>query len=206
MEFNVFLAFVTATAIMISLPGPSVLLVVAHSISYGWQRALLTVAGTTTGIAVQLFIAAVGLSSLLHTAADVFVWLRWAGAAYLVYLGIKQWRSADAPIALDASSASRANLFTQGLVVTIPNPKSLIFIAAFLPQFLDATRSATTQFAVVVPTFLLITFIVTGIWALAAGKARGYLRKQNALKPVFRAAGGMMILSGVGLAMARRSS
>jgi threonine/homoserine/homoserine lactone efflux protein len=115
-------------------------LTVAHSISFGWQRALSTVAGAAMGIAVQLIVAAFGLSSLLNVVSESFEWLRWVGAAYLVYLGIKQWRSASKPLAFDTSSVSKTNLFVQGLVVTIPNPKSLIFIAAFLPQFIDAAR------------------------------------------------------------------
>ena len=125
MEYHVYLAFVVATTFMIALPGPSVLLTVAHSISFGWRPALATVGGATVGIAVQLVVAAIGLTSLLNVVADAFEWLRWAGAAYLVYLGIKQWRSADEPVTVDTSSVSRTNLFVQGMVITIPNPKSL---------------------------------------------------------------------------------
>lgn len=206
MELHVYLAFVIATAIMISLPGPSVLLTIAHSISFGWKSALSTVAGETMGIAVQLAIAAIGLTSLLNGVAEAFEWIRWGGAAYLVYLGIKQWRSAGEPLKIETSSVSRTNLFVQGLIVTIPNPKSLIFIAAFLPQFIDTTRPLGLQFIFIVPTFLVITFTVTSIWALAAGKARGFLQSQKAFKSVLRTAGGLMIIAGVGLALARRSN
>ena len=205
MEFHIYIAFAVATAIMIALPGPSVVLTVAHSISFGWRRALATVAGETTGIAVQLTIAAIGLTSLLHTVTQAFAWLRWAGAAYLVYLGIKQWRSADKPLALDTAPMSTTNLFVQGLIVTIPNPKSLIFIAAFLPQFIDAARPLGGQFALIVPTFLMITFTVTSGWALAAGKAGGFLRSRRAYQSVLRTTGGLLIIAGMGLAMARRS-
>ena len=140
MESHVYIAFVVATTIMIALPGPSVLLTVAHSISFGWKHALFTVAGATIGIAVQILVATVGLTSLLNVVAEAFEWFRWAGAAYLIYLGIKQWRSASQPLEIDTSSVSRRNLLVQGLVITIPNPKSLIFIAAFLPQFIDTAR------------------------------------------------------------------
>ena len=204
MELHLYLAFVVATTIMIALPGPSVLLTVAHSISFGWQHALSTVAGATMGIAVQLIVAAIGLTSLLNVVAEAFVWLRWAGAAYLVYLGIKQWRSANEPLEFDTSSVSKTNLFVQGLVITIPNPKSLIFIAAFLPQFIDATRPLGLQFTIIVPTFLVITFTVTSIWALVAGKLSGFLHSQRAFQSVLRTAGGLMIIAGVGLALARR--
>lgn len=206
MELHVYLAFVIATSIMIALPGPSVILTVAHSISFGSQRALATVAGETMGIAVQLIVAAVGLTSLLYAVAEAFELLRWAGAAYLVYLGIRQWLSAGKPPAFDTSPVSNTNLFVQGLVITIPNPKSLIFIAAFLPQFMDAARPLGLQFAYIVPTFLVITFSVTSVWALVAGNVRGFLRSQRAFRSVFRAAGGLMIMAGMGLAMARRGN
>jgi threonine/homoserine/homoserine lactone efflux protein len=206
MELHIYLAFVIATAIMIALPGPSVLLTVAHSISFGWKQALSTVAGETMGIAVQLIVAAIGLTSLLNAVSEAFEWLRWAGVAYLVYLGIKQWRSASQPPAFDTSSVSRTSLFVQGLVVTIPNPKSLIFIAAFLPQFIDAARPLGLQFAFIVPTFLVITFAVTSVWALAAGNVRAFLQSQRAVQSLSRTAGGLMIIAGMGLALARRGN
>jgi threonine/homoserine/homoserine lactone efflux protein len=199
MELHVYLAFFVATAIMIALPGPSVLLTVAHSISFGWKHALFTVAGATMGIAVQLTVAAIGLTSLLNVVAEAFEWLRWAGAAYLVYLGIKQWRSASEPLELDTSSVSKTNLFVQGLVITIPNPKSLIFIAAFLPQFIDAARPLGVQFAFIVPTFLVIAFAITSVWALIAGNVRGFLRSRRAFQSVLRTAGGLVVIAGVGL-------
>ena len=100
MELNVFLAFVVATTIMIALPGPSVLLTAAHSISFGWKHGVSTVAGATMGIAVQLIVAAIVLASLLNVVADAFEWLRWAGAAYIIFLGIKQWRRVSKPLKL----------------------------------------------------------------------------------------------------------
>jgi len=206
MELQVFFAFVIATSIMIALPGPSVILTVAHSISFGWRPAIATVAGETMGIAVQLLIAAIGLASLLSTVAGAFEWIRWAGAAYLVYLGIKQWRSADVPLEFNTSKISKKNRFIQGLVITIPNPKSLVFIAAFLPQFIDVARPISLQLTVIVPTFLLITFTVTSVWAITAGSARLFLKSQRAIKTVSRTSGGLMVLAGMGLAVARRSN
>jgi homoserine/homoserine lactone efflux protein len=206
MELHVYVAFVIATVIMISLPGPSVLLTVAHSISFGWKRGIITVTGATTGIAIQLVIAAIGLTSLLNVVAGAFEWIRWAGALYLVYLGIKQWRSASGPVELETSSVSKKSLFFQGLVITIPNPKSLIFIAAFLPQFINTANPIGLQLVIIVPTFLMITFIVTSVWALIAGKGREFLRSQRALQSVSRTAGGLMVAAGVGLALARRGN
>jgi|SRR5665648_90517 len=206
MELHVYLAFVIATTIMIALPGPSVLLTVAHSISFGWKHGLSTVAGATMGIAVQLMVATIGLASLLNAVAKANEWLRWAGAAYLIYLGIRQWRSASKPLEFDTSSVNKKNVFVQGLITTILNPKSLIFIAAFLPQFIDATRPLGIQFILIVSTFLVITFTVTSVWALVAGKLRERLKSQRTIKTVSRTSGGLMILTGVFLAMARRGN
>ncbi len=204
MELHIYLAFVAATSIMIALPGPSVLLTVAHSISFGWKHGISTVAGATMGIAVQLVIAAVGLTSLLNVATEAFVWLRLAGATYLIYLGIRQWRSTNKPVDLNTSSTSKKNVFVQGLVTTIFNPKSLIFIAAFLPQFISTSHPLGVQFMIIVPTFLVITFTVTSVWALVAGKLRGFLKSHRALKTVSRTSGGLMILAGLGLILARK--
>lgn len=204
MELHVFAAFVLATSIMIALPGPSVLLTVAHSISFGWKRGIVTVTGATMGIAIQLAIAVIGLSSLLHGIALAFEWLRWVGAVYLMYLGIKQWRSANNPLELETVALSKKNLFSQGLVVTIFNPKSLLFIAAFLPQFIDVSRPVGAQFLIIVPTFLVITFAVTAVWAVLAGKTRRFFRSHKALQTVSRTSGGLMIVAGLGLAAARR--
>lgn len=205
MELHVYLAFVAATAVMIALPGPSVALLVAHSISFGWRRAIATVSGETMGVAVQLIVAAIGLASLLNAVAGAMKWLCWAGAAYLVYLGIRQWRSAGKSLEVGASTVSNTNLMVQGLVITIPNPKSLIFIAAFLPQFIDATNPLGPQFALIVPTFLAITFLVASVWTLVAGNARGFLKSQRAFQWVMRIAGGLMIMAGVGLALTRQA-
>jgi threonine/homoserine/homoserine lactone efflux protein len=134
------------------------------------------------GIAVQLIVAAIGLPSLLNVVAEAFGWLRWAGAAYLVYLGAKQWRSASEPFEFDTSSVSQKNLFVQGFVATIPKPKSLIFIAAPPPQFIDSARPLGLQFTFIVPTFLVITFTVTSGWALVAGNVRDFLQSQQAFQ------------------------
>ena len=205
MEFNVFLAFIIATTIMIALPGPSVLLTVANSISFGWKYGIFTVLGATMGIAIQLIIAVIGLASLLNTVAEAFNWLRWAGAIYLIFLGIKQWQSSNNPIDFNTASNSNKSVFVQGLITTIFNPKSLIFIAAFLPQFIDPSRPNGLQFSIIVPVFLLITFAVTSLWALIAGRLRKFIKNQKTFKSILRTSGGLMILAGFGLILARRS-
>ena len=138
MDWNLYLAFVVASSALILLPGPSVLLTVAHSLAFGWRRALNTVLGATCGVAVQLAVALVGMTSFMIFMAEWFEVLRWAGVAYLVYLGIQQWRAdPTAPALPNGSGSSPRSRFLQGLVITVMNPKSMIFLAAFFLILLE---------------------------------------------------------------------
>jgi threonine/homoserine/homoserine lactone efflux protein len=138
MPHDLYLAFVLASAVLILIPGPNVTLLVANSLAYGARRALTTLAGTSAAIALQLAITVLGMTPLMLALAAWFEWLRWAGVLYLVWLGIQQWRAP--PVALEdvdpAAVAGRA-LFWRGFLVSATNPKTLLFYAAFLPQFVD---------------------------------------------------------------------
>ena len=202
MEMPMFVSFVLATALMIALPGPSVLLTVAHSITFGWRRALVTVFGATLGIAVQLLVAVLGISSLVVLVAATFDLLRWAGAAYLIYVGVKVWCNAAEMAALGAGPSDRSStLLIQGLVITVFNPKSLLFIVAFLPQFLDVRHPVAPQFMIIIPVFLLITFTVTAVWAMGAGWLNGRIRDPGTLARIFRVAATMIVFSGLGMVL-----
>ncbi len=204
MQLDVYIAFFIATTIMILLPGPSVLLTVAHSMAFGWRRALLTVAGATCGVGIQVAVTFAGMASFMLLLAEGFEWLRWAGVAYLLYLGIRQWRATPEGPGIDSQKSNGRKLFLQGLVVTIPNPKSLLFLAAFFPQFIDPTVPLATQAAILVPSFLFITFFFTGVWALAAGQLRGLFQSRRRILLRNRITGSLMIGAAFGLAAARR--
>ncbi len=204
MDLGLYLTFVAATAIMIFLPGPSVMLTVAHSLAFGWKRGLVTTAGATCGIAVQLAITLIGLASVMLLLAEWFEWIRWAGVAYLIYLGIKQWRAAPEIGEAAGLAVTDRSLFLQGLIVTIPNPKSLLFFAAFFPQFIDPGASLALQSAIIVPTFLVVTYLFTGVWALLAGHGGRFFRSRRHILLRNRISGGLMISAGLGLALARR--
>jgi threonine/homoserine/homoserine lactone efflux protein len=192
---------------MIALPGPSVLLTVAHSISFGWRRALITVSGATLGIAIQLLVAVIGIGSLIKFVAATFDVLRWAGAGYLVYFGIKVWINARELAAFGKGVVVRPNrLLMQGLAVTVFNPKSLLFIAAFLPQFVDAGRPVETQFFIIVPVFLVITFVVTSIWAMVSGTVNKFVKNSETFAIVFRVTSALIVLSGIGMVVVRQGA
>jgi threonine/homoserine/homoserine lactone efflux protein len=204
MDLNLYIAFFVATTLMILLPGPSVMLTVAHSISFGWRRALATVAGATIGVGIQLAITLIGMTSLMVLMAEWFEWMRWAGVAYLAYLGTQQWRARPEAEAAPAPRSGRS-LLIQGVVVTTANPKSMFFLAAFFPQFLDPLAAPGPQFALLGVTFLGITFVFTGLWAVAAGHAGSVFRTQHSIRWRNRIAGTLMLGAGLGLALVRRS-
>jgi threonine/homoserine/homoserine lactone efflux protein len=212
MDLNLYIAFFAATTIMILLPGPSVMLTVAHSISFGWRRALATVTGATIGVGIQLAITLVGMTSLMVLMAEWFEWLRWAGVAYLAYLGIQQWRAQpesgpeSGPEETTAPAVrSGRSLLIQGVVVTTANPKSMFFLAAFFPQFIDPVAAPGPQFALLGVTFLAITFGFTALWAVAASHAGGAFRTRRGVRLRNRIAGSLMLGAGLGLALVRRS-
>jgi threonine/homoserine/homoserine lactone efflux protein len=205
MDPSLYLAFIVATAIMILLPGPSIMLTVSHSMTFGPRRALTTVYGVTFAVSIQLAVALAGMTSFMILLAEWFEWLRWFGVAYLVYLGIERWRAV--PTEDESSSATRSSrsLFAQGFLVTIANPKTLIFLAAFFPQFIDPNVALAQQLPILAPTFLAITFSFTALWAVAVGYARGAFRSRRSTILGNRVAGGLIIGAAAGLAMARRT-
>jgi len=204
LDLQLYLAFVVATTVMILLPGPSVMLTVSHSLSFGAVRALATVSGAVLAIGVQLLVTLVGMTWLMLLLADGFELLRWAGVAYLIFLSIQQWRApAQEPDAATATVSGRA-LFAQGFLVTIANPKSLIFLAAFFPQFVDPAAPWLTQMVLLGVTFLGIGFVFTAAWGFAADRTRAWFRGRR-IRLRNRIAGSLMIGAGLGLAMVRRA-
>lgn len=206
MNLELYLAFVAATVVLILLPGPNVALIVANSLSYGARRALLTVAGIASAMALQLTITAIGMTSLLLVLAEWFEWLRWLGVAYLLYLGIRAWRApaTDPDVAASAARSGR-RLFWQGFLVSATNPKVLLFYAAFFPQFIDPAGPLVQQLGLLSVTFVAIALVLDSGFALAAGRIRVWLEDATAARLRNRLTGGLLIGAGLGLALARRS-
>lgn len=204
MRLELYFAFILATTVLMLIPGPNVALIVANSIAHGARYGLLTVAGTSTAMVFQLFLTGLGLSELLGNLALVFAWVRWAGVAYLAYLGIRQWLAAPVDLTQQRPQLKSARvIFLRGLLVSLTNPKTLLFFGAFFPQFLVPTKSNVGgQLVLLSATFLLIAVVLDGAWALGAGRVRGFLATRGRLRN--RISGGMLFGAGVGLALARK--
>src|SRR3954470_19942385 len=149
MTLTLWTAFVAASAILVLIPGPTVLLVVSYSLGQGWRTALPMAIGVALGDFTAMTLSMLGVGALLATSATIFTVLKWIGAAYLVWLGIKLWRSGGALAAEPRTSgASRAKMLGHAWLVTALNPKSLTFFIAFLPQVLDPHASFARQMAI----------------------------------------------------------
>src|SRR5215831_3142631 len=201
MSLHVYLAFVAACIALALIPGPVVTLLIANGLRHGTRAALINIAGVQTGLAIVIGIVAIGLTSLMATMGYWFDWLRLAGAAYLVWLGIKLIRAPAEGISTDAAPPPpRGGFFLQGLLVLLSNPKLLIFFGAFLPQFMDMSRDHVSQVTLLGVTFMVIAAVTDGIYALLAGRARKFFSSRRA-RLVSRISGGFMIGGGVWLAL-----
>ncbi len=196
-------AFVAATAALMLIPGPNVALIVANSLRFGLRGGLITVLGTSAAMVVQLAVAALGVTALLGALDQAFDVARWLGVAYLVVLGARAWR---APA--DDLSATRplspGKTFGRGFLVSLTNPKTLAFYAAFLPQFLDPAAPLGRQMAILSASFVATALIVDGGWAVLAGRARGVLARFGRVRN--RLTGAVLVGAAVGLALARRGT
>ncbi len=201
-EPSVFLAFVAAVTVLMLIPGPNVALIVANSVAYGPRYGLVTVAGTSSAAVVQLGLTALGMTRLLGTLGASFEVIRWVGVVYLVYLGVAQWRARPVDLTRTRPEPKSARaIYLRALLVSLTNPKTLLFYGAFFPQFVTASGDVGAQIALLSATFLLLAVAIDGGWALIAGKARGLLAARGRLRN--RVSGGLLIGAGLGLAIAR---
>jgi homoserine/homoserine lactone efflux protein len=209
MNPNLFAAFLLAVTILILMPGPIVTLVIANSLSRGTRIGLATVAGASTGNALLIAAGAVGLSTLFALLSEVFEVVRLLGAAYLIWLGLRAWRSrpgpSDTTLAAAAPRGPRA-VYLQGLLIAITNPKTILFYIAFFPQFIDPHLPSRRQLAAMSVAMLLIAMVFDSMYALLAGRVRGWFANPRRRSLQARITGSLLIGTGCGLLLARRGS
>ena len=179
-DASTFALFIVAALVLLVVPGPSVLYIVARSIEGGRTAGLVSVLGVQTGAMVHIAFAAVGLSAILASSAVAFSVIKWLGAAYLVWLGLRRIFGRDeeeSDVAVEPAPLSR--VFSQGVIVNILNPKTALFFLAFLPQFVDPARAAAwAQILLLGATFVILALCSDGLYALLSGTAGGWLRRR----------------------------
>jgi threonine/homoserine/homoserine lactone efflux protein len=207
MDMTLWLAFVAASAALLAIPGPTVLLVMSYALSQGRRVALASAGGVALGDGAAMTASLAGLGALVLASATLFNVLKWVGAAYLVWTGWKLWRSAGEMTlrAAPEGAAGRA-VFWHAALVTALNPKSIVFFIAFVPQFIDPSAPLGPQFAVLTATFVTLAVINTLVYALLAARLRDGLRRPRVLRALGRAGGAALMGMGVLTALTRRTA
>ena len=205
MSIEVLAAFIATCVLLALTPGPNMSLILASTLSGGLRAGLVTLAGTTTGLALLVAGAALGMTSVMVFMSEWFDVIRWLGALYLVYLGARtlwQLRRRAGGLPLPPREAG-ANLYFEGLLVSLSNPKVLLFLGAFLPQFIDPGGDAVLQLSLLAVLFVAVLALVDVCYTLAFARARSTLGTAR-LRLLDGAAGVLLLLGGLALALARR--
>lgn len=204
MSFESWAAFAAASAVLLVIPGPTILLVVSYALGQGWRTALPMAVGVALGDFTAMTLSMLGIGALLAASATVFTIVKWTGAAYLIYLGIKLFRAGgtlDAKPRTDAASA--AKMMAHAWIVTALNPKSITFFVAFLPQFLDRSGDFWTQMVIFELTFLTLAFANAFGYALVAARARSVVSNPRAIRIFNRTGGTLLVGAGIAAAATR---
>jgi len=192
------LTFVLASIALIALPGPTVLFVIGRSLALGRVGGFLSVLGNAFGMAPVIAAVALGLGALVTDSIVLFTIIKFAGAAYIVYLGIqaiRRRRTAATDIGVSVATKSRWRLLSEGFFVGLSNPKSIVFFVAVLPQFVDYRAGAVPlQMATLGLVFLVLALAGDSVWAFAAGSARDWFAKSPKRMEQLAMTGGVMMI------------
>lgn len=208
MSFEIWLAFVVASTVLLIIPGPTVMLVISYALADGRRSARYTVPGVGLGDLTAISLSAGGLGVLLSASSTLFTVVKLVGAAYLIWFGVQMWRAS--PTDADSGSLRAARtpwaMFLQTFAVTAFNPKSIIFFVAFLPQFVMAGAPILPQLLILVPTFVTLAVLNAAAYAWAAGSMRSTVQRPAIRVWLDRAGGSVLVGAGAAMAAWRRAS
>ncbi len=198
MTLELYIGFVLASSLILIIPGPTIILVVSQAVSHGRKAVLPLSAGVVSGDFTAMTLSLLGLGSLLSVSAELFNLLKWAGALYLIYLGIRLWLARAAEVEIDAAADRRTgtSLFRSSFIVTALNPKSITFFIAFFPQFVS-TSDSIGHLLLLGLTFLSLAGINAFIYGLFAGQFNDFLQKEKARRWLNRGGGSALIGAGI---------
>ena len=210
MTLSTWLTFFVASWLISFSPGAGAISCMSVGMREGSRRALWNIAGLELGIALLIAIVAAGLGAVLAASAMAFAAIKWFGVAYLVFLGIQQWRAKAETVTLeaDASAGKRTprQLVAQGFLINASNPKAIVFMLAVLPQFIDLHAPQWPQYAVMIATLICTDLVAMSIYALLAAKVLSALREPHHIRWLNRAFGGLFIGAGLLLASFKRGT
>ncbi|MEM7172822.1 MAG: LysE family translocator [Pseudomonadota bacterium] len=207
MSLEIWIAFALASSALLAVPGPTVMLVVSYALGHGKASGWATVPGVALGDFAAMTASLLGAGAVLAASSTLFTGLKLLGAAYLIWLGIKLWRAPAELSELEAATdkTPKRTMFWNAFIVTALNPKGLVFFVAFVPQFIDPTRPALIQFAILEATFLVLAAANVAVWAVMAGHLRSRFKRPQTLRLVNRLGAGFLIGAGLLTAVVRRA-
>lgn len=209
MDFHIWLAFVLASTLLLLIPGPTVLLVLSYAISQGRRVALSTAAGVAFGDLLAMTASLAGLGAMVLASAKLFIVLKFIGAAYLIYLGIKLYRSAPSSALAEISEVeliSSRKIFSHATAVTALNPKSIVFFIAFVPQFIQPESALLPQFIILTATFVGLATVNAFAYAFLADYLRQQIKRPSVMSILTRMGGVALVLMGIATATFRRAN
>ena len=208
MSLELWIAFILASSAMLVIPGPTVIMVSSYALGRGRSSAFATIPGVLLGDLVAMTTSMLGAGAILATSATLFTAMKWIGAAYLIWMGIKMWRESGSAAALNAKVGKESNrtLFRNAFIVTALNPKGIVFFVAFVPQFVDPARPALMQFVLLQATFLGCVFVIVTGWAMLAGSLRGLIKSPAYMRATQRVGGTFLIGAGLLTASLKRAN
>ena len=209
MDFQLWIAFVSASIALLLIPGPTVILVLSYALSQGRKVAVASAAGVAFGDLIAMTASLAGLGALVLTSATMFTVVKWAGAVYLIWMGIGMLRSAGGQhwlSVVDAPALPAKRIFRNAATVTALNPKSIIFFIAFVPQFIRPDAPLLTQFSILIVTFVGLAIMNALAYALLADRLRATIKRPAILAWMTRAGGATLIAMGALTATLRRAA
>lgn len=206
MTFEWWFAYLLTSIILSLSPGSGAINTMTTAISHGYRGASASIAGLQTGLGIHIVLVGVGLGALFSRSVIAFEVLKWAGAAYLIWLGIQQWRAAGAiDLNTMANTQSRSRLFKRAVFVNLTNPKSIVFLAALFPQFILPQEPQLMQYVVLGVTTIVVDIIVMIGYATLATRIAGWIKGPKQMKALNKVFGSLFMLIGALLASARHA-
>lgn len=206
-----FAAFVAASIILLIIPGPTIIMVITQALAHGRKVAFASVMGVALGDLLATSLSIAGAGALLAASASLFQALKFVGAAYLIWIGYKMWRTpVKFPDMSEADAATDSGrpgvIFRDSFLITALNPKGILFFVAFVPQFIDPALSYTPQAVTYVLTFTALGILNAAMFAIAAASARQTIRRPQVMRVVMRSGGSLLMMAGVAAALTRRAN
>lgn len=209
-DLHILATFTIASFVLLAIPGPTIIMVISQALAHGRHAALATVPGVGLGDLVAATLSLIGVGTILAASAAAFTAIKWLGACYLVWVGIKMWREPVSPLHLNENinhaTTQKANAFRDAFFVTLFNPKGIVFFLAFVPQFITPDYAFAPQAAVLIFTFVTLGMINAAAYAILASTARNWIKQPRILRRTTRTGAVFLISAGIASIFVKRTA